>query len=358
MRAADFDADGDLDLYVANDSDANYLYRNEGGGSFKETGLWSGAAFDVNGAAQAGMGIATGDVNRDLVPDLVVTNFSEDFTTLYIGEGKGFFRDASDSSRVGAATFLSLSWGTVLADLDNDGDEDLVIANGHIYPQVDQHPEFGMIYAQRDQLLENLGDGTFKDVTDRAGPGFALARSSRGVAAGDYDNDGDVDLLITALDGPPALLRNESTVGSWLTVVCDVPSGHGGAIGTRVEVVVGDRRMARDVSSGGSFLSVHDRRLHFGLGSADAVEQVRSALARRDDARRVRRERQSVPGGRQAALSDENRRGVAGQVLEALVSWVNWAAWGRQSSSYINRKGRRHGTVRFCEGRRRETLRW
>jgi len=274
VRAADFDADGDLDLYVANDSDANYLYRNEGGGRFKETGLWSGAAFDANGAAQAGMGVALGDVNRDLVPDLFVTNFSEDFSTLYLGEGKGFFRDVSDASGVGAVTFLPLSWGTVLADLDNDGDEDLVIANGHIYPQVDRHPEFGMVYAQRDQLLENLGDGRFEDVTDRAGPGFALARSSRGIAAGDYDNDGDLDLLITALDEPPALLRNESAVGSWLTVVCDAPPGAGGVIGTRVEVETDGRRMGRDISSGESFLSVHDPRLHFGLGSAAAAAQV------------------------------------------------------------------------------------
>jgi len=275
VRAADFDADGDLDLYVANDSDANYLYRNEGGGSFKETGLWSGAAFDTNGAAQAGMGVAVGDVNRDLVPDLFVTNFSEDFSTLYIGEGNGFFRDASDGTGVGAATFLPLSWGTVFTDLDNDGDEDLVIVNGHVYPQVDEHPEFGMAYAQRDQLLENQGDGHFEDVTDDAGPGFQLLRSSRGLAAGDYDNDGDVDLLITALDEPPALLRNDSSVGSWLTVICDALPGEGGVIGTRIEVETGGHRMTRDVSSGGSFLSVHDPRMHVGLGSADVAEQVK-----------------------------------------------------------------------------------
>jgi hypothetical protein len=274
VRAADFDVDGDLDLYVANDSDANYLYRNEGGGVFKEIGLWSGAAFDVNGAAQAGMGVAVGDVNRDLVPDLFVTNFSEDSSTLYVGEGDGFFNDVSEAVGVGAATYLPLSWGTVLADLDNDGDEDLVIANGHIYPQVDKHPEFGMVYAQRDQLLENQGDGHFEDVTDRAGPGFDLLRSSRGIAAGDYDNDGDVDLLITALDGPPALLRNDSSVGGWLTVVCSVLPGNGGVIGARVEVEAGGRHISRDVASSGSFMSAHDPRMHFGLGTAGAAERV------------------------------------------------------------------------------------
>ncbi|NIM02052.1 MAG: hypothetical protein GTO30_13445 [Acidobacteria bacterium] len=274
-RAADFDADGDVDLYVANDSDANYLYRNEGDGTFKETALWSGAAFDANGAAQAGMGIAAGDVNGDLVPDLFVTNFSEDFSTLYLGEGRGFFRDASDESAIGAATFVPLSWGTVLADLDNDGDHDLVIANGHIYPQVDDHPQFGMTYAQRNQLLANDGHGRFEDVSERAGPGFAIARSSRGLAAGDYDNDGDLDLLITSLDAPPALLRNDSTIGGWLTVACEVPPGQGGVIGTRVEVRVGERRTSRDVASGESFLSVHDARLHFGLGAAAEADEVR-----------------------------------------------------------------------------------
>lgn len=268
VRAADFDLDGDLDLYVANDSDANYLYRNDGGGRFTETGLWSGAAFDVNGAAQAGMGVAVGDVNGDLLLDLAVTNFSEDFSTLYIGEGDGFFRDASDASGVGAATFLSLSWGVVLADLDNDGDRDLVIANGHIYPQVDRHPQFGMVYAQRNQLLENDGTGHFVDASDRAGPGFEQARSSRGIAAGDYDNDGDLDLLITALDEPPSLLRNDTPGGSWLTVAA------GGVIGARVVLSVGERRLSGDIASAGSFLSAHDPRVHFGLGTDASVDRV------------------------------------------------------------------------------------
>jgi len=274
VRAADFDLDGDLDLYVANDSDANYLYRNDGDGTFTDTGLWSGAAFDVNGAAQAGMGVALGDVNRDLLPDLFVTNFAEDFSTLYVGEGDGFFRDASDGSGVGAATFVPLSWGTVMADLDNDGDHDIVIANGHIYPQVDRHPQFGMTYAQRNQLLENGGNGHFTEAGDRAGPGFEPALSSRGIAAADYDNDGDLDLLITALDEPPTLLRNDSVGGGWLTVEPRVPAGGGGVVGTRVVVTVGERRMSGDVSSGGSFLSVHDPRVHFGLGSAGRVDRV------------------------------------------------------------------------------------
>jgi hypothetical protein len=275
VRAADFDLDGDADVYVANDSDANYLYRNEGGGKFKETGLWSGSAFDAGGAAQAGMGVAVGDANGDGLLDIFVTNFSEDFSTLYVGEGAGFFRDASDESGIGAATYLPLSWGTVFADLDLDGDLDLVVANGHIYPQVDRHPEFEMSYAQRNQLLENLGDGRFADVTEAAGPGFALVQSSRGLAAADYDDDGDLDLLFTGLDVAPVLLRNESARrGAWLTVVLEEGAGDGPTIGTRVVVRAGGRTFVRDAASGESFLSVHDPRLHFGLGDVERVERI------------------------------------------------------------------------------------
>ena len=274
VLAADLDSDLDPDLYVANDSDANYLYRNQGDGTFQEVGMWTGAAFDAGGAAQASMGVAAGDVDGDGATDLFVTNFAEDFSTLYRGDGHGFFEDVSDASGVGAVTYLPLSWGTVLADLDNDGDLDLVVANGHIYPQVDRHPEYDMTYAQTNLLLENDGTGRFEDVSDSAGPGFAAAGVSRGLAAGDYDDDGDVDLLITRLDAPPLLLRNESKVGSWLTVACDVPPDGPTLIGTRVVVEAAGRVQFRDVASSGSYLSAHDPRPHFGLGAAGVVDRV------------------------------------------------------------------------------------
>jgi len=270
-RALDVDADGDLDLYVANDSDANYLYRNEGDGTFRDIGMWSGAAFDAGGAAQAGMGVAAGDVNGDGHVDLFVTNFSEDFSTLYLGDGAGFFADATAEAGIGQATRIPLSWGTVLADLDSDGDLDLAIANGHIYPQVDEHPEFGMTYAQRNQLLENTGDGRFVEATGRAGPGFEVLASSRGLAAGDYDNDGDLDLLFTNLDRPPTLLRNDSRTGHWLGV--ELAAG-GPLIGARVAVRAGGRSWTRDLASGDSFLCTHDPRLLFGLGAASRVDRV------------------------------------------------------------------------------------
>jgi hypothetical protein len=284
-RAADVDDDGDLDLYVANDSDPNYLYVNDGRGVFRETGVTSFAAFDANGAAQASMGIATGDADGDGQLDLFVTNFSEDFSTLYKGAGGGFFTDVSKETGVGPLTFRALSWGTAMADFDNDGDLDLVVANGHIYPQIDKHPEVIGNYRLRNLLLENRSlrddvppsaapETLFRDASDRAGPGFALSRAHRGLAVGDFDNDGRLDILVSALDQPPELLRNEGAAGAWLTVVCEVPGGTAIPIGARVTVTAGGRRMTRDVASGDSYASSHDPRLHFGLGRAEAADEV------------------------------------------------------------------------------------
>jgi len=197
------------------------------------------------------------------------SGYERDLLAMNLGNGK--FLNVSGVSGVDS---ISDGRGSVFADLDNDGDQDLVIANGHIYPQVDAHPEFRMKYAQRNQLLENIGGGRFVEATERAGPGFEQARSSRGLAAGDYDDDGDLDLLFTHLDETPTLLRNDSARGSWITVVCSVEPGDGPLIGTRVEIEVAGNRQWRDVASGGSFLSVHDPRLHFGLGDAARVDRV------------------------------------------------------------------------------------
>ncbi len=277
VRAADFGDDGRPDLYVANDSDPNYLYRNEGGGVFKEVATWSGAALDENGAAQASMGLAVGDVDGDSVLDLFTTNFSEDFSTLYRGLGDGLFEDVAKRSGVGPATFRPLSWGTAFADLDNDGDLDLVVANGHIYPQIDRHPELVGTYAQRNQLLENRstpGAPAFTDVTALAGPGFEPLASSRGLAIGDFDDDGAQDILISRLDAPPVLLHNESGGGAWLTVVCEGERGRLNPVGTVVKIRAGGRTQWRDIAAGDSFLSTHDPRPHFGLGALETVDEV------------------------------------------------------------------------------------
>jgi hypothetical protein len=277
VRAADFDGDGRVDLYVANDSDPNYLYRNEGGGKFKEMGTWSGSALDGNGAAQASMGIALGDATGDGFLDVFVTNFSEDFSTFYRGLGDLLFEDASRETGVGPPTFKPLSWGTAFADFDNDADLDLVVANGHIYPQIDRHPALIGTFAQRNLLLENQGAGAatlFRDVTDQAGPGFESLWSSRGLAVGDFDDDGRMDILISHEDSTATLLRNEGLAGSWLTVVCEDARGGTNPIGTVVTVTAGGRKQRRDIASGDSYLSSHDPRPHFGLGGLDKVDEV------------------------------------------------------------------------------------
>jgi hypothetical protein len=277
VRAFDADDDGDLDVYVANDSDPNYLYRNDGRGTFTEVATWTGLALDENGAAQASMGVAVGDATGDGLLDVFVNNFSEDFSTLYRGLGAGLYEDVSRASGVGPATYRTLAWGTALADLDDDGDLDLAVMNGHIYPQIDAHPELIGTYEQKNLLLENRGPQAtplFVDVTDAAGPGFQEVLSSRGLAVADYDDDGDLDLLITQLDAPPSLLRNEGAAGSWLTVVCE--DEHGGVlpIGTEVRVTAGGRTQRRDIASGDSYMSTHDSRPHFGLGAAGTVDRV------------------------------------------------------------------------------------
>jgi hypothetical protein len=277
VRAVDVDDDGDVDLYVANDSDANYLYRNEGKGRFKEVGVWSGCALDEKGAAQAGMGLAAGDATGDGVLDLFVSNFAEDFSTLYAGLGGGLFDDVSRISGVGDMTYRPLSWGTALADLDNDTDLDLVVINGHIYPQIDRHPDVAGTYAQPMLLAENRGAGStplFRDATADAGPAVGQPRSSRGLAVGDYDNDGDLDLLVTTLDAAPTLLRNDSAGGSWLTVIPEGSNGEPTPIGTRVIVKAGGRLQQRDIASGDSYMSTHDPRPHFGLGAAASVDEI------------------------------------------------------------------------------------
>src|SRR5262249_9499522 len=216
VRAADLNGDGRPDVYVANDSDPNYLYRNEGGGVFKEVATWSGAALDENGAAQASMGVAVGDVDGDGIPDLFTTNFSEDFSTLYRGLGDGLFEDVSNRSGVGPLTYRPLSWGTALVDLDNDGALDLLVANGHIYPQIDRHPELIGTYAQKTLLLVNEsrpGAPSFRDGTDEAGPGFEPPFSSRGLAVGGFHDDGPVGVLPTHPRGPPPLLPHQRRPG-------------------------------------------------------------------------------------------------------------------------------------------------
>ncbi|HVS03810.1 MAG TPA: CRTAC1 family protein [Thermoanaerobaculia bacterium] len=272
VALADYDDDGRLDIAVANDSGPNFLFRNLGGGRFEEVAWEVGLATQREGRFQAGMGIDWGDADGDGTPDLVVTNFAFDHDTLYLQQPGGLFEDASYPSGLGGAGYREMSWGVRFVDLDHDGDLDLYVANGHIYPEVDAAGEETL--RQADHLLLNDGAGKLTPAPER------IVRSrgpacSRGVAAGDLDGDGDVDLLVVEAGEVPTLLRNEAgeAAGSWLQVAL-LGRGPSDGEGTRGLVTVAGRTQRREATRSGSYLSASDVRLHFGVGTAAAIERL------------------------------------------------------------------------------------
>lgn len=270
----DVDNDSDLDLYVANDSTPNYLYLNNGDGTFKEVGYPSGTAVNEEGREQASMGVAVGDYDGDGLMDFYVTNFSDDTNTLYHNDGGGNFTDLTFQSGLGEPTLPYLGWGTAFFDFDNDGDLDLFAANGHVYPEVDKH-DFGMSYKQRNLLFEHDGRGKFTEIGLQSGPGLAVVKCSRGAAFGDIDNDGDIDIVINNMDDTPTLLRNDGGNRShWLGFKLVGTKSHRRAINARVRLRVGERWQTGEVFSGCSYLSQNDFRLHFGLGQAVKVDEI------------------------------------------------------------------------------------
>ena len=263
---ADYDLDGDTDLYVANDGTMNFLYENQRG-TFAEVGLAAGTRYDEHGHAEAGMGTDFGDYDRDGDMDLFVTNFAFETNTLYQNDGQGQFAIASGRLGLGEASFRPLGFGTRFFDYDNDRDLDLFVANGHVMDVVAEW-DSTQTYRQTNQLFRNEDGQRFADVSASMGPAFAQANVGRGTAVADYDDDGDLDLLVTTVAAPPRLLRNDGGHRHhWLQIFLTGRT-HPDALGARVVVTAGDVRQTQEHQSGSSYLSSHDPRLHFGLGTA------------------------------------------------------------------------------------------
>jgi hypothetical protein len=273
----DADDDGRLDLLVANDSTPNYLYRNRGDGGFEDISYLSGAALNEHGREQAHMGVAIGDYDGDGRNDIHITNFSDDSNVLYRNDGNATFTDVTFQARLGEATIPYLGWGTNFFDYDHDGWLDLLVANGHVYPLVDT-ADWGTSYRQRLLLFRNLR-GRFFEVGSSAGAAPNRPRATRGSATGDFDNDGDLDLLLSNVDEAPTLLRNDGAnqAGHWLSLrLVGDPKQNcpRDAIGTVVFCTAGGRRMRGEVASGRSYNSQSDLRVHFGLGAATKLERL------------------------------------------------------------------------------------
>ena len=264
--ATDYDNDGFVDLFVANDSNPNFLYRNLGNGRFESVGLAAGVAVNGDARAQAGMGADAGDYDGDGRIDLVLTTFAHDRYTLFHNLDGRQFDDVSPTAGIAGPTFIRMGWGAAFLDADLDGKLDLFFANGHIFSDIDSFPQLGETYRQKNQLLLNTGS-RFRDVSERAGAGLQIARVGRGLAVGDLDNDGDLDLVVSNTDDVPTLLENRlATKHHWVAVSAVSPTGNRFAIGARVTVSGGGSRQIREIRSGGSFLSQSDLRAYFGLG--------------------------------------------------------------------------------------------
>ena len=271
----DVDDDGWVDLAVANDSVPKYLYRNKHDGTFEDIGYLSGFALNDDGREQAAMGIAVGDYNRDGRVDFYITNFSDDYNTLYCNDGDASFTDVSFKSGIATTTIPFLGWGTAFLDYDNDGLLDVFSANGHVYGEVDK-VDWGTTYAQRPVLFRNLDGSKFQEVPPATGSGLAVVIPARGAAFGDLFNDGHIDVVINNMDSTPTLLRNiVKNSNHWVTFrLVGGPKSPRDAIGTKVFVTAGGARQRGDVFSGGSYASSSDQRLHFGLGSAAKIDKI------------------------------------------------------------------------------------
>jgi hypothetical protein len=274
VAVGDSNNDGWPDIYVANDSTPSYLCLNGRDGTFEDVALLAGVAVSDDGMEQAGMGVDLGDYDNDGWLDIVKSNFSFEYHNLYHNEHNGTFTDqAPRAAGTGLATRPLVSWGTKFVDYDNDGWKDIVVVNGHVYPYLMHNPVGGERYEQPRLLFRNRGDGTFADVSAESGPGIRQERSSRGLAVGDLDNDGDVDMVVVNIDAAPSLLRNDGgSSRSWLGIRLRGTKSNRMGLGARVTARTGSLRQIAEATTAGSIFSASDSRVHFGLGGAKEVD--------------------------------------------------------------------------------------
>jgi enediyne biosynthesis protein E4 len=270
----DYDDDRDSDIFVCNDVNANFLFRNDGKGQFTELGLVSGVAFNFEGSENASMGADCGDYDNDGRLDLFMTDYSDESPVLYRNLGDGFFEDATAVAHAGSSAYPHTNWGTGLIDFDNDGDRDLFVANGHgmaDYHKIDDRTA----YRVQNILMMNLGNGRFLDVTEYCGNGLAPVESSKGVAFDDLDNDGDVDVVILNANSKPTILRNDSkSKHHWVQIALRGIKSNRGGVGARVRVIAGDLVQTAEVHSGRSYQSHFGTRLHFGLEQNEQIDRI------------------------------------------------------------------------------------
>jgi enediyne biosynthesis protein E4 len=273
VTTLDFNKDGWLDLYVAVDSQGSLLYRNQGNGRFDEIGVIAGVAYSEDGREQAGMGTAAGDYDGDGFLDLVKTNFANDTSNLYRNHGDGTFEEVSKGAGMGQVAKY-LGWGAAFLDYDNDTWPDVLLVNGHVYPEVEGKVA-GQTFRQARVLYRNQQGKRFANVSELSGPGITEARSSRGMAAGDYDNDGDLDVFINNIGDTPSLLRNDGgNQQNFLSLFLVGTKSNRNGIGARVMLTTGTKKQLTEVRSGSSFISHHDFRLHFGLANLQEASRI------------------------------------------------------------------------------------
>jgi hypothetical protein len=271
VLVGDFDDDGWPDIYVANDSTSSALYKNNHDGTFTDVAIEAGAAYSADGKPQAGMGVSAVDYDCDGHLDIVKTNFAGDTSSLYRNLGKMTFDDQTFQAGLGRNTRF-LGWGVGFGDFDNDGWSDILVSNGHVYPEVGETAEESG-YRERKILYRNLGNGRFEDVSTQGGPGILEKVPARGCAFGDFDNDGDLDVLVNCINHVPQLLRCDSTIkNNWIKVKTVGVKSNRSGIGARIYCVTGDHRQLDEVRSGGSYISQSDLRVHFGIGKAESAE--------------------------------------------------------------------------------------